>query len=267
LAAVDPTSEQITKFTAADGLPPMEEAKGWGGLTPLGPGRILIAGCFERSWAAIATFSADKGKALDVFFEARELRQSGRGEQWKAKSVASPVGFIDTINVPAAEGRAAGQWVLLDRGGFTYPPLVFDPDKRTAEVLSGRPATPTCVHEGIAYGLDRTGVVKLNPVYRGGLPAFDREPIGPHLPSGQCFAYGGNVYIWSLKQLLRAPSFRGPFEVSQCTPPISPQYQYHGMKVALSHHYGIILLTHDGLRSVELRRPSASAGSDANRQE
>ena len=93
LAVIDPRSGQIAKFTAADGLPPMQMFGG-AAVAALGPGKAVVAGHFGRSWCVIATFSPEKGRTLDVFFEAREAREPnhdepGKPRQWPFPSAVS----------------------------------------------------------------------------------------------------------------------------------------------------------------------------------
>ena len=265
LAVIDPTTRQITKFTAADGLPPMKDPFGAAAVTAIGPGEVLVAGSFGRSWCAIATYHSEKRKVLDVFFEAREIRQPGHEQQWNDKSVAFPIEFICTLNAPSTGGRPAAQRVLLGRGKnflrIDSPfPLIIDPAKRSVNVLSHSlgPYNFCCVHEGAIYWLGQDDTRKYRrfpPLYRTGFPDFQPEVVGTKAPQGRCIVYDHHVLvfnafdkpIWSI-----AYSFQGPFSTLPCDTSFRKERACHGIGFALSHHYGLIVWGIDGLYSAEL---------------
>ena len=189
LAVIDPQSEQIVKLTADDGLPPMSHVDGGSAaVTALGPGRVLVAGSFGRSWCGIATFSRVNRIALDLFFEAREVFEHNTRES-AAKTAAFPIAFLCTLNPPAAAGRTSGQRVLLGRVSCqTRPPLLIDPEKRSVEVVSenmitfARTTLPYSVHDGSLYWRYWPNSQNLTQLGRIGFPDFRPEQVNTSAP-------------------------------------------------------------------------------------
>ena len=223
----------------------------------------------DRSSCAIASISKEGKKSFDVFFEAREVRRPGEELKWSSKTVGFPVDHLCTINAPPIAGQPVGQWIVLARLGFPNAPLVIDADKRSVEEIGvARFGEPYLRHEGIAYGSERGlgsergRVFKLTPTCDAGQPDFRVEVVNSKVPRGRCFVYEGRVYRWDLDHLLRRRFSRAisPLAVQA---PLSSAAQIRGITVAFGRHYGIILLTNDGLRSVELRPRS---GTRAPRQ-
>ena len=71
LAVIDPHSEAIWKFTAADGLPPLGLNRG-AAVAPFAReslrGRLL-----GRAWCGVASFDPVRGKSFQVIYEAHEV--------------------------------------------------------------------------------------------------------------------------------------------------------------------------------------------------
>jgi hypothetical protein len=259
LSAVDPVTERISAtFTADDGLPPADYYSM--AVTGLGPGKALVAGYFGRSWCAIATWNAEKGKSLDVFFEAREIAESGQ-DRAKVKTAASGVAFLRTINVPAADGRPAEQKVLLGRIGRA--PLMIDPTKRSVDVFPNNNPKPgfrrgdalfqPFVHEGFIYYRELYSSDH-DRLLRTGCVAFEPELVNQGVPKGQSVFHGGRVYVWDggKSELYVASGLRAPFHVVP-GPPSTGREDAPFSGIGLSHHYGVVIWNAQCAYGVELR--------------
>jgi hypothetical protein len=260
LAAIDPQTEQIVKLTADDGLPPMNHPVhgASAAVTAIGPGKVLVAGYFGRSWCGIATVSREKKIALDVFFEATNVYEPTKREESAAKMVAFPILFLCTLNPPAGAGQAAGQRVLLGRTG-ARPPLLIDPQKRSVEVLGktmtryGSTYAPYSVHDGGLYWWYASYSQSL---YRIGFPDFREEEVNPSVPYSpfvdSFLEYDNRVYAWCNGQLYMSPDFRTPFGIVRRSAPNNPVIIPPTL-FGLSHHYGMVLWGRLGLNRVEVR--------------
>ncbi len=304
LAVVDPETEEVWKFTAEDGLPPMNTGGGVA-ITAMTPGKVCIAGYFGRSWYATATFDPEVGKSFEVFHEGRIVARPQEYDSPKRADFAHPFKQFYTIADPAFEGRPPRPLGLLFPHYPGYPFLI-DPDKKSL--------TPVLELGKLLIPHDKKGpkVFKDYFDYRNYLGRLLYRQVGnpdrspdvwrstipdtiPYLNDGVCtetiirpiVIHERQLYVVTRAssgqaQLYAAGSFRDKFHLLKTSIPQPKKKEglmpdgsvlryYPSVAHALharSHHYGLLLQYRGVLYQVErLKRPTKNRDKGAGKAE
>lgn len=188
LLIVDPETEKVVEFTAADGLPHealSESSRSSIGATPLAAGKVLLAGSFGKSWLAIATFDPEKGKSLKIIHEARDQRVLDDRLQWRSTTLAFDPTYLFTLSGKDDEGKSI-QRVLVGRFSQRNP-LVVDPEREAVEVLetSLDGASSFVIRDGALYWAapDLRKLIlgtEVIEVWKLAVPELRKELVGRH---------------------------------------------------------------------------------------
>ncbi len=254
LAVVEPREEKIWRSGPEAGLPPSISC----GMAPLGHGKVCIAGYFGRLWVALAAFDG-KDIKLEVIHEARTVPDVGdrlddHSPALHSPKLAYPIAFVSTVAAPGGDGRAARQRVVVGRVGAG--PLLVDAETRT--VTSAPLAMVTAFfllgrEDGVYWQGEDYADVGGGPLYRIGFPDFQRELANPLWHAGVCAFHEGRFHVinalfnrYYVATGLKEPLCRVPCEIpGNCLYP----------KLFVSHHYGLLLSTEQGIYAVELKKP------------
>jgi hypothetical protein len=146
LLTIDVRGEKVVEWTRDDGLPLAEHESGQPSrpatlaVTPLGPGKVCIAGSSGRGWLATAEFSAEREKSAKVFFEARNEPDPSNGREALKSNLAFEPLYIYTLSGRVQEDQPVSQRVMVGRStrhpGADLHPLLVDPDKGTVLALA-----------------------------------------------------------------------------------------------------------------------------------
>ncbi|MEI8373535.1 MAG: hypothetical protein WCJ35_11975 [Planctomycetota bacterium] len=252
LAVIEPTSQRIWRFTAGDELPPMNACC----LAPLAPGKVCVAGYFGRTWCAIATFDREKGKSLNVFFEAKEVFDSRHiyGPTNPNFHVAMNVGALTTITATSRDGKPPEQRVYLvddiSRG------LLIDPRKCVVErvVPGARRRNLYSVSDGSLYW-SMEG--KPGPMRRFGFPDFKLETVHADGRFGPSVFYNGRIYMWN-GSLSVAQGFKEEFKELKGTLPVTGDFG-EIIHPCVSQHYGLVLFAGGKCVQIGLEKPEIAS--------
>lgn len=149
IVVIDPKSEQTWTLTEKDGLPlvgpkdvpaPFAEHRVQG--SPLGPGKVCLAGGFGRGWVALVTFDPAGHHKVNVILEAKTVPKGNDREQWKKTDVAFMPRAMYTLSDGPLENAETNRRVLIVRKSSNYflgeHPLVVDPRGPSVEALQER---------------------------------------------------------------------------------------------------------------------------------
>ena len=202
LAVIDPHSEAIWKFTAADGLPPLGLNRG-AAVAPFAPGRICVAGYFGREWCGVASFDPVRGKSFQVIYEAHEVVAGADGPdrdpanappvdspeaaefakfrlntQGNARR-ATPIECVFAMTGADGPGKPDVHRILLGGGsrilvldGKTGQPLKIIPIQDVANHVFAGPA-------GTIYWIGLPNAPNRSPVYAASFPDFSGRLVRP----------------------------------------------------------------------------------------
>lgn len=134
LIAYDPESKHLYWLGKSEGLPPFPNA-----IAPIAPGKVCVAGSFDRTWCAIVSIDAGAAPvtpSLKVIYEAREvIPLSVRDRPENELSIAYPIEYLRTLApvAPAALERGHGPLprVLARRHGPGF--LIINPNNNSVE--------------------------------------------------------------------------------------------------------------------------------------
>lgn len=271
--ALDPVSEEIIKFTAADGLPPIGYRADGSipnynndlpslSVGPLDLGRACACGTNGRTWIAvlgITSIDGRIGKSVRVFHEAKEVINADDKEDWRNTHSA----FIPGAFLPANDSKTGRKMLLLYRSGL-YRTIAGHPlqiDCATLEVQPwvGEPFPDNTLSSGYVFDghaiyylgshlIDRQPQVNLG-LFRAELPDLKPEcvceSVGEvtwhHLafrcPDGRWLILNDPIGMHG------AASERGPFHLLRGGLPDATTTRYENSSANLlpSHHYGVIL--------------------------
>jgi len=142
LLVIDPATEKVAEVTAKEGLPgdaSVGSSNPLLGATALSPGKVLLAGSFGRAWLGVATFDPDKGTAVKIIHEARDLPVMGERDQHLSATLAFDPTWLFTLS-GKSEGGKATQKVLVGRYASSASivpfPLIVDPESGKVDVIA-----------------------------------------------------------------------------------------------------------------------------------
>jgi hypothetical protein len=142
LLVIDPATEKVSEVTTKEGLPgdaSVGSSNPLLGATALAPGKALLAGSFGRAWLGVATFDPEKGAAVKIIHEARDLPVMGERDQHLSATLAFDPTWLFTLTGKSDDGKPM-QKVLVGRyAGSTNAvpyPLIVDPETGKVEVVT-----------------------------------------------------------------------------------------------------------------------------------
>lgn len=193
----------MIEWTREDGLPLSADESGRRAfsatlaVSPLGPGKVCIAGSSGRGWLATATYDPEKGKSAKVFFEARAEPSPGDQRQAFQTNLAFRPIYIYTLR-DQLDSQLRSQRVVVGRSTGNYlatdHPLLVDPESGKVEVIKSllksfilpyaTPREDTLYWATTEYGRDAaTQKQQLETrVYRLGYPDFESHLVANHGP-------------------------------------------------------------------------------------
>ena len=246
LVVLDPVTEKMWEVLEADGLPiaapdslPNKDTLQDIAVAPLGPGKVLLAGSFGKSWLAIATFDPrEERKSVKVFHEARETAVANGQNQWTRTTIAFQPACMFVL-----EGDKSARRILIGRES-TDPlienhPLLVDPEGLKVEVMKDSVSIQSLkrgsVHQGSVY---YSGHGK--QLFKIDFPGHERKPVMKDVPDGQVLLVGDEIYVASLQKELWHGSLANK-QIQRVSPMPNGDLRFIGR----SSNYGILLSTWD----------------------
>jgi hypothetical protein len=263
LAAIDPRTERIWRFSRADGLPPSSSCA----IASMAPGKVCVAGDFGRTWMAIATIDVASGIKLDTIYEARKLAQSlgvSTDPKGSDPQVAHPVSYMRVVARPVEPGKPAQQWIIVGRSSRT--PWLLDPEKKEASCPDFKMATDVAiVADNAVYCCDifprfnRTGVQECTPLYRFGFPDFKTETVNGQWVSGKCAFFGGRYHVARIAAITNSQLREKPAYYIASSLRDAPRKRRCDIPgnfpagLCVSSQYGLVMTTNTGFYQVETK--------------
>ena len=289
--AVDPVSEQVWEFTAADGVPRPPS----GALAPWRPGEAcMIVECARGTWCGLLRIMEDGSKAVATFHEARELPEVLSQEQRRGdEPISADVMFFPrfVLPIPGAENESPTGIIvgrdIRDVQGIRL--MLVDPARRTLTPLRGRMAgtlatntiPEVAVHEGALWwctvGGDTTGMYPTHldrvMLWRADLAEFRQTSViekAPWIPARayplNILFHGGRVHLLGYNWWVAdrpGDGFRRLPVVGDAAGDMARDLpgQTYSRRTSVSNHYGLIFLeTPYGVYQVEFVRIPKTTG-------
>lgn len=272
LAAIDPAARRGFGIGPGEGLPPLKDVA----LTAIEPGRIFLAGATERTWLALVSIERGGRLKFDLLHEARETvareKRDGRNpsQERRGPNVAFKPTYCCAFTAPAADGKPPEQRVLVGRyvreDGRQDSTILVDLNRRTVEVLPRvlAPFQPEMFYQGQCYwgGEERRSRKEPSPykftdqLCRTGFPRFEVEGLDAVLvPQGPMLMHQGQFYVfeYETKELHVADGITGKLRRLRGRCPGEPMMRSD--RLFVSHHYGLVVRTSEGLYQVDLKSP------------
>ena len=197
LVVIDPETEEVWRFTAADGVPPSSRA-----VVALAesPGSVYIAGAFERTWVAQVQFDRQAKLTVKVLLEASEQLDGTIDPQ---KQVTNPKLSFDPMYLIlwASPKRLDHKFLVVGRdnlGTTGHYPGMLDLENGVFTIGRDRltshsiPSYSWGLHDGTVYWIDEylspdvSSRQYLLTVYRLHLPEMTREVMAADItPPGE----------------------------------------------------------------------------------